>query len=61
LADAMSGNSGVSGSALPSSRGTTRVADPSVNPQAVGAVQGNANVSGEGARPAGPRGKPKRP
>lgn len=55
------GNSGGPGSALPSVRGQSRVADPLANPQAVGAVQGNANVSGagDGARPAGPRGKPK--
>lgn len=54
-------NSGGPGSPLPSVRGQSRVADPLATPQAVGAVQGNANVSGagEGARPAGPRGKPK--
>ena len=51
-------NSGAAGSALPSVRGTTRSADPALNPQAVGAVQGN-NVSGAGEAPAGPRGKPK--
>ncbi len=56
-----SGNSGGPGSPLPSVRGQSRVADPLATPQAVGSVQGNANVSGagEGARPAGPRGKPK--
>jgi hypothetical protein len=54
-------NSGGPGSTLPSVRGQSRVADPLANPQAVGSVQGNANTSGgaEGARPAGPRGKPK--
>jgi hypothetical protein len=60
LAD-KSSNSGGPGSALPSVRGQSRVADPLATPQAVGSVQGNANVSGagDGARPAGPRGKPK--
>jgi hypothetical protein len=61
LAEASS-NGGAPGSALPSVRGSTRAADPSVNP-AVGPQQGNASVSGpsgEGARPAGPRGKPKK-
>jgi hypothetical protein len=54
-------NSGGPGAGLPSVRGQSRVADPLANPQAVGPVQGNANVSGagDGARPAGPRGKPK--
>ena len=55
-------NGGAPGSALPSVRGSTRAADPSVNP-AVGPQQGNASVSGppgEGTRPAGPRGKPKK-
>ena len=58
---AQPGNSGGPGSTLPSVRGQSRVADPLANPQAVGSVQGNANVSGagDGARPAGPRGKPK--
>jgi hypothetical protein len=48
------------GSTLPSVRGQQRAVDPLVNPQAVGS-QGTANVSGagDGARPAGPRGKPK--
>lgn len=56
-----SGNSGGPGSPLPSVRGQSRVADPLATTNAAGAVQGNANVSGagEGARPAGPRGKPK--
>lgn len=54
-------NSGGPSAGLPSVRGQSRVADPLANPQAVGSVQGNANVSGagDGARPAGPRGKPK--
>jgi hypothetical protein len=54
------GNSGGPGSPLPSVRGQSRVADPLATP-AAGSVQGNANVSGagDGARPAGPRGKPK--
>lgn len=58
---ANAGNSGGPGSPLPSVRGQSRVADPVATPNAVGSVQGNANVSGagEGARPAGPRGKPK--
>ncbi|MGQ0766386.1 MAG: hypothetical protein ACT4OZ_12055 [Gemmatimonadota bacterium] len=57
---ASSSNSGGPGSTLPSVRGQQRAVDPLVNPQAVG-TQGTANVSGagEGARPAGPRGKPK--
>lgn len=60
LADAAAtANGGVPGSALPSVRGTSRAADAAVNPQAVGAIQGNANVTGDGPRPAGPRGKPK--
>jgi hypothetical protein len=55
-----SGNSGGPGSTLPSVRGQSRVADPLAPPQAVGAVQGtNASGAGDGARPAGPRGKPK--
>lgn len=61
---ARAGNGGAPGSALPSGRGSSRAADPSVNP-ALGAVRENAAVSGpsgDGARPAGPRGKPnKRP
>lgn len=58
---ANSGNSGGPGSPLPSVRGQSRVADPLATTNAAGAVQGNANVSGagDGARPAGPRGKPK--
>ncbi len=52
-------NGGAPSSTLPSVRGTTRSADPALNPQAVGAVQGNSNVSGAGDAPAGPRGKPK--
>jgi hypothetical protein len=63
LAEAASAaNGGTPGSALPSGRGSSRIADPMLNPQAVGAAQGAANVSGasgDGARPAGPRGKPK--
>jgi hypothetical protein len=57
---ANSGNGGAPGSPLPSVRGQSRVADPLAT-NAAGSVQGNANVSGagEGARPAGPRGKPK--
>ena len=56
-----SSNSGGPGSALPSVRGQSRVADPLATPQSVGSVQGNANVSGagDGARPVPPRGKPK--
>ena len=61
---AAAGNGGAPGSALPSVRGSSRAADPSVNP-ALGAARENAAVSGpsgDGARPAGPRGKPnKRP
>lgn len=53
-------NGGVPGSALPSVRGTTRVADPALNPTAVGAVQGANNVSGAADAPAAPRGKPKK-
>ena len=59
---ASAANSGVPGSALPSGRGSSRIADPMLNPQAGGAAQGNANATGasaDGARPAGPRGKPK--
>lgn len=54
-------NSGAPGSTLPSVRGQSRVADPLSQPQALGNVQGNAGASGagDGARPAGPRGKPK--
>ena len=54
-------NSGAPGSTLPSVRGQSRVADPLATSQAVGSVQGSSSVSGtgEGARPAGPRGKPK--
>jgi hypothetical protein len=54
------GDGGGPGSTLPSVRGQQRAVDPLVNPQAVGS-QGSANVSGagDGARPAGPRGKPK--
>jgi hypothetical protein len=54
-------NSGTPGTPLPSVRGQSRAADPLANPQAVGQVQGNANVSGagDGARPVSPRGKPK--
>lgn len=54
-------NSGVPGSPLPSVRGQSRVADPLATANAAASVQGNASVSGagEGARPAGPRGKPK--
>lgn len=56
-----SGNSGGPGSPLPSVRGQSRVADPLATPAVAGSVQGSASVSGagEGARPAGPRGKPK--
>lgn len=55
------GNGGGPGGTLPSVRGQQRAIDPLANPQAVGQVQGNANVSGagDGARPAAPRGKPK--
>lgn len=58
---AQTDNSGGPGTTLPSVRGQSRIADPLANPQAVGSVQSNANVSGagEGGRPAGPRGKPK--
>lgn len=63
LAEAASAsNGGAPGSALPSGRGSSRIAEPTLNPQAVGATQGAANVTGagsDGARPAGPRGKPK--
>ncbi|MEO6445281.1 MAG: hypothetical protein ABIZ91_02175 [Gemmatimonadaceae bacterium] len=59
IAAAGSGNGGAPGSALPSVRGTTRSADPAINPQALGTVQGNSNVSGAGDAPAAPRGKPK--
>lgn len=54
-------NSGVLAPSLPSGRGQQRAVDPGAGPQAVGSVQGSANVSGagDGARPAGPRGKPK--
>jgi hypothetical protein len=57
---ALVNNGGGPGSTLPSVRGQQRAVDPLVNPQAVG-NQGTANVSGagEGARPAGPRGKAK--
>jgi len=60
IAEASAANGGAPGSALPSVRGTTRAADPALNPTAVGAVQGNNNVSGAGDAPAGPRGKPKK-
>lgn len=53
-------NGGAPGSTLPSVRGTTRVGDPTLNPTAVGAVQGTNNVSGAGDAPAAPRGKPKK-
>ncbi len=53
-------NGGAPGSALPSVRGSTRVADPALNPTAVGAVQGTSSVSGAGDAPAAPRGKPKK-
>lgn len=53
-------NSGAPGSGLPSVRGTTRAADPALNPTAVGAVQGASSVSGAADAPAAPRGKPKR-
>jgi hypothetical protein len=57
---AAANNGGGPGSTLPSVRGQQRAVDALVNPQAVGS-QGTPNVSGagEGARPAGPRGKPK--
>ncbi|MGQ0650491.1 MAG: hypothetical protein ACT4P7_23375 [Gemmatimonadaceae bacterium] len=53
-------NSGGPGSTLPSVRGQSRVADP-LAPSAVSGSKGNASVSGpgDGAGPAGPRGKPK--
>jgi hypothetical protein len=59
-------NSGGPGSPLPSSvRGQSRGANPLATPNAVGSVQGAAKSSGtgEGAPPAGSRGKPspKRP
>ena len=60
---ASAANGGAPGSALPSGRGSSRIADPMLNPNAAGAAQGNANAtgaSGDGARPAGPRGKPKK-
>ncbi len=60
-AAANTSNSGGPGSPLPSVRGQSRVASPLATPNVAGSVQGTANVSGagEGARPAGPRGKPK--
>jgi len=61
LADASaSANGGAPGSTLPSVRGSTRAADPALNPSAVGAVQGNTKVTGAGDAPAAPRGKPKK-
>lgn len=60
IAEAVGGNGGPPGSTLPSVRGTTRAGDPALNPTAVGAVQGNNNVSGAGDAPAAPRGKPKK-
>lgn len=60
IANATTGDGGAPGSALPSVRGTTRVADPALNPTAVGAVQGSNTVSGAGDAPAAPRGKPKK-
>jgi hypothetical protein len=49
------------GSALPSGRGSARAAGPAVNPQAVGPANATVNsASGDGARPAAPRGKPKK-
>lgn len=60
IASATTADGGAPGSALPSVRGTTRVADPALNPTAVGAVQGASTVSGAAEAPAAPRGKPKK-